>query len=92
MKDSITRESSRLCLEACDYVIIALDKLGFSIDRGIFGSLKSSAKIFKTSCILFSLFASFLTSFEPFLQIIGAFLGMTQRLWMKKVSEDIKTR
>jgi hypothetical protein len=69
-----------LRLEARDYVIITQNKLDLSITRGIFDSLKSSAKIFDNNCIPFSLFASFLASFEPFLQIIDAFLDATQRL------------
>jgi hypothetical protein len=77
-----------LHLEVRDYVIIVLNELGLSIARGIFGSLKSLAKIFDTSCILFSRFASFLACFELFLQIIGTVLGTTRCLWKKKVSED----
>jgi hypothetical protein len=40
-------------------------------------------KIFDTSSILFSIFASFIVDFELFLQIVGAFFGTMQRLWNK---------
>jgi hypothetical protein len=80
-RDGITRESSGLRLKARDYIIIALDELGLSVAQGIFGSLKSSAKIFDTGCILFCLFASLIAGFKPSLQIIGMLFGTVKRIW-----------
>jgi hypothetical protein len=57
-----------------------LNSLGFFIAQGIFRGLKSSAKIFDTSGVFLSLFASPLAGLQLFLQVTGTFFGKMQRL------------
>jgi hypothetical protein len=57
-----------------------LGELCFATAQGIFGGEKSFSKIFDTSSIFLTLFASFLIVFKLLLQIVGALLGKMQRL------------
>jgi hypothetical protein len=57
-----------------------LGEIRFSLAQGIFGGVKSFSKIFDTSIIFLSLFASFLAGLKLLLQVVGALLSKMQRL------------